>query len=133
MGYVSIANKLVALLEEITDFSVVYDHDVPQLAGFPAATVQAASHQNTFHDTAANSRTYTFLIRLFYRLDVDQDAETILRDLADQVIAKLEQNVTVAGVWEIAQPTSGVFVKDKREVDVQIVELSVAIRSRVLR
>ena len=60
-------------------------------------------------------------------------AETILRDLADKLIVKLEANVTVAGVWEIAQPTNGVFLKDKRETDVQIFELTVQVRSRVLR
>lgn len=133
MGYVSIANQLVTLLQQITDLAVVYDYDEPDLKQFPAATVQAQGHQNRFHDTAANDRRYEFLIRLYYRLDNDQDAETILRSLTDQVIAKLEANVSVSGVWEIAEPSSGLFLKDKRENPVQIVELTVSLRSRVLR
>lgn len=133
MGYVSIAAKLVELLQEITDLAVVYDYDPEKLEQFPAATITAQGHQNSFLDTAANDRRFSFLIRLFYRLDVDQDAETTLRDLTDQVIAKLEANVVVQGVWDMAMPTEATFLKDKREVDVEIVELTVAIRSRVLR
>lgn len=133
MNYTTIATKLVALLQEITDLAVVFDHDPDELKQFPAATVQAQGHQNRFHDTASNDRAFTFLIKLFYRLDSNQDAETILHSLTDQVIAKLEANVSLPGVWDIAQPTSTVFLKDKREVPVQIVELSVSLHARLLR
>lgn len=139
MGYVLIANTLVELLETISDLAVVYDHDPDELKEYPAATVQAGGHQNRFHDTAANDRSFSFIIRAYERLATgeggaeDPTAEASLRSLADQIIAVLEANVTITGVWEIAQPTSAIFLKDKREVPVQIFELTVSIRSRVLR
>jgi len=65
MGYVTIAAKLGQLLNEMTDFAMVYDFDKPELGQYPAATVQAASHQDCFNDTAANDFAFTFLIRIF--------------------------------------------------------------------
>lgn len=133
MGYTSIGSQLKTILDGVTGFEVVYGYDPDELKDYPAATIQAVSHLNEFLDTAANSRRYTFLIRLFYRLDDDQDAESILRGLADDVIEAIEQNVTVAGVWEIARPTSAQWTHAQREVPVRVCELTVEIQSRVIR
>ncbi len=133
MGYVSVTTKLASLLNEITDFQAVYQYEPNALSGYPAAIVIAVGHRDAFYDTAANRRTYSYLIKLLYRLDVDADAESILQQLTDQVIAKLEANVTVAGVWEIARPTQATWSFGEREVPVRVVELTVDIESRVLR
>lgn len=133
MGYVSIGNKLKDLLDTLTDLKAVYNYDPNELGIYPSATIEALAHQNTAYDTAANNRTYTFVIRLFYRTDEDADAESILRDLADQVIDVLEQNVTVAGVWEILRQTNAQWIHAQREVPVRVCELTVEIRSRELR
>ena len=133
MGYVTIANKLTELVDQIEGIEAVYDHNPNELEVYPSATITAVGHRNGFQDTAANTRTFTFLIRLFYRLDADQDAETILRDLTDKVIEKLEANVVVQDVWDIAQPTEGVFRSGEREVPVLVSEITVNIKQRALR
>jgi hypothetical protein len=133
MGYVAIANKLVELIDEVTEVEQVYNHEPSEIETYPAATVQAIGHRDRFNDTASNIRSFTFLIRLYYRADVDQDAETILRTVADAVIAKLEANVTVAGVWDIARPTESTWRWGEREVPQRIVELTVSIEQRVNR
>src|SRR4051812_45171191 len=108
MGYTTIATKLVSLLGEISGLTV-YDHEPKALGSYPCATVQAAGHRNRFNDTAANLRQYSFAIRLFYDDRTPQDAETILRSFVDQVVTKLESNVVVPGVWDLAQPTEAVW------------------------
>ena len=133
MGYVSIANKLVELIDEVTEIEPVYNHEPSAIEVYPAAVVQAAGPRDRFNDTASNIRSFTFIVRLFYSADVDQDAETILRDVADKVIAKLEANVTGAGVWDIARPTEATWRWAEREIPQRIVELTVSIEQRVNR
>lgn len=132
MGYEAISEKIVELLETIEGLTV-YDHEPRTLGSFPCATVQAAGHRNRFHDTAANARQFSFAIRLFYDDKVPRDAETILRAYADQVIQILEANVTVPGVWDVAQPTEAVWRFAEREIPVRIAEITADFRVRVNR
>ncbi len=133
MGYVAIGTQLKTILDSVEGIEQVYDHDPDGLAKYPAATVQALSHTNSFADTAANIRRYSFLIRLFYRLDDDQDAELILRNLADLTLQALEENVTVSGVWDILRPTGATWTHVQRELPVRVCEITVEIESRELR
>jgi hypothetical protein len=48
------------------------------------------------------------------------------------VIATLEANITVAGVWDIAQPVSASWTYDP-DNPVRIVEITASIAKRVLR
>src|SRR4051794_9826760 len=131
MGYVAIGTKIIDLLDDLGDFSKLYNYDPNELGGYPAATVAAIGHQNTFKTIGAggaNDRQNRFMIRLYYRTDNDEDAESILRDLADKVITKIEANVTVAGVWDIAEPTESVWRTGEREVPILAVEITATFR-----
>jgi hypothetical protein len=132
MSYVAISAKLIELLDTIAEIEVLYNHQPDSIQTYPAAVVIASGHQDRFRDTAANIRAFTFLIRLFYRTDVEADAEGILQDLTDKVIAKLEANVSVTGVWDIARPLSGTWTYDP-DNPIRVVEITVNIEQRVLR
>jgi hypothetical protein len=132
MSYVSISSKIIELLGEITDIAQLYNYQPDGIQSFPAAVVTASGHQDRFRDTAANIRSYIFLIRLYYRTDVEQDAETILQGLTDQVIEKLEAHVTEQGVWDIARPLNATWTYDPDEPR-RIVEITVNIEKRVVR
>lgn len=132
MSYVAISAKLIELLAEITEIEQLYAYQPDTVQTYPAAVVTAASHQDRFHDTRANIRAFTFTVRLYYRTDVEQDAESILQDLTDKVIAKLEANVTVEGIWDIARPTGATWAYDP-DNPIRIVEITVAIERRVAR
>ena len=134
MGYVTIAAKIVELVDEITALDQVFNYEPDTLGVYPCATVTAVGHQSALPDIAArhvpssssSSASTTAWIE-------NQDAETILRDLTDQVIAKLETNVVVAGVWDIARPTEAVFRTGEREVPVQVAEITARFEKRVNR
>jgi hypothetical protein len=132
MSYVSISAKLIELLDQITQIEQLYNYQPDSIQTYPAAVVTASGHQDTFRDTAANNRRFTFLIRLYYRTDAEQDAESILQDLTDKVIAKLEANVTVAGVWDILRPLSASWTYHDEKPE-RIVEITVSAEKRVAR
>ena len=133
MNYVTIAAQLVTLLGEVSELNRVVNHEPKELGEYPCATVAAAAHVNAFQTTGGNDRRYAFTVRLYYRTDVAQDAETVLRDVTDKVIAKLEANVTVANVWDIARPTEARWFYQEREVPVRVVELTVEFKKYVNR
>lgn len=132
MSYVSILAKLIELLDTIAEIEQLSSYQPDTIQTYPAAVVTAAGHQDRFHDTAANIRAFTFTVRLYYRTDTEQDAESILQDLADKVIATLEANVTAAGVWDIARPTGASWTYDP-DNPIRIVEITVSIEKRVVR
>lgn len=133
MSYVSIAQQLVTILQGISDLTAVYNHEPKELKDYPCAIVSAASHKDAFSDTAANKRIYTFTVRLYFRTDVAQDAETVLRSLADSVISAIEVNVTLNGVCDFAKPTEGAWDYQEREVPVRVCILTIECNKRVNR
>ena len=133
MSYVAIADAIQTKLLTITDINIVYNHEPKELVEYPAATISARSHTNAFNDLCANVRRYVFIIRLYFRTDVAQDAETVLRDLADQVITIIEADPTIGGSCDFAIPTSGSWSFQTREVPVKVVEILVEARKRVER
>jgi hypothetical protein len=135
MSYTTIRGKIIDLLEEISEIAVVTDHDPDKLAKYPAVTVEAGSHQDTFFDTAANQRAYSFLIRCYYPITSgrDQSAENRLSVVVDRIIEVLEAHVDEPGVWEIGRPTRAAWGKDERETPVRFCDLTFTCESRVLR
>lgn len=133
MTYVSIAAGIVAKLGTVTELEQVYNHEPKELAKFPCATVTAFSHTDVFADTAANTRQFTFMIRLYFRTDTAQDAETVLRNVADKVIAKIESDVTLNGSCDFARPSEGRWLFQQREVPVRVVEITIEALKRLNR
>jgi hypothetical protein len=135
MSYTTIRARIIELLEEISEIAVVTDHDPDKLAKYPAVTVEAGSHQDTFFDTAANQRNFSFLIRCYYPISSgrDQSAENRLSVVVDRIIEVLEAHVDEPGVWDIGRPTRAVWGKDEREVPIRFVEITFTAESRVVR
>lgn len=133
MTYVNIGNEIFTLLDEITELQAVYNKEPAELERYPCATVSASAHENQAGDTAANIRRFSFIIRLYYKLDGTNDAEAILRDMADKVIAKIESNVSLNGSCDYARPTRGIWTQGEREVPIKVVEITVDAFKKVNR
>ena len=135
MTYTGIRAKIIDLLEAIPELAEVIDHDPDKLTQYPAATVEAASHQDSFYDTGANQRAFSFIVRCYYPISSgrDQSAETRLIATVDAIVTTLEATVSVPRVWEIARPTRAVWSKDEREMPVRFCEITFTVESRVLR
>jgi hypothetical protein len=84
MSYSAIGTQIKTILLTISDFNIIYGYEPKELLKYPSATVTASSHADSFSSTAKNLRTFKFDIRLYFRTDTAEDAEGILRDLADQ-------------------------------------------------
>ena len=135
MSYVSIRNALVSKLQELqpADLVAVYNHIPKELKDYPCATVRNIGHKNIPNDTAANRRQFSFLITLFYRTDVAQDAETILSDIADKVITKLESDVTLNATCDFTTATEGRWDYLEREIPLRFCEMTITAVKRVNR
>lgn len=135
MSYVAIEEKLVELVTEITEIQVVYNRDAKELKDYPAATVTALGHENSFQSVGVgggNNRMFSFAIRVFYPTS-SEDVDGIIRDIADKVIVKLESNVKAEGVWDIMRPTRARFFYPERETPLLASEITVDIQKYVLR
>jgi hypothetical protein len=133
MSYVAIATAIKNLVDEVTELLVVYEKEPPELLQFPCATVSSIEHENVAQDTAANRRRYSHMVRLYHKQDSANTVETILRDLADKVIAKLEANVDLQGSCDYSTPNRGTWRNAEREVPVKVVEITVDAYKRVNR
>ena len=133
MSYSSIGTQIKTVLLTISDFNLVYGYEPKELLKYPCATVTASSHADIFATTASNQRTFKFDIRLYFRTDTAEDAEGILRDLADQVIVAFEANPTLNGSCDFARPISGNWLFQEREVPVRVVEIVIECLKRLNR
>lgn len=103
------------------------------MKSYPCATLTALEHDNEFHDLAANKRRYSFLIRVYFRTDNAQDAETVLRSITDAIIRVIESNVRLNNSCDYASPTKARWGFVEREVPVRYVEITLDALKRVLR
>lgn len=133
MSYTSIGTQIKSVVSGISDFNVIYGYEPKELLKYPSATITASSHADSFVTTSSNQRIYRFNVRLYYRTDTAEDAEGILRDLADQVIVALEANPTLSGSCDFARPISGNWIYQEREVPVRVVEIVIECLVRMAR
>ena len=133
MSYVSLASAIITKLNEVSEINVVYNYEAKELLGYPAVTVTALGHVNTPHDTAGNVRNFQFVVRAYFPTSIAQDAETILRDLADKIIVKLEEDPSLGGACDYTRATEGKFLYQEREVPVRIVEITINCIKRLNR
>ncbi len=133
MSYTNIRAGIVSMLQTVSGIQQVYNYEAKELGKYPAATVTNLSHKNLFADTARNRRQYSFMIRLYFRTDVAQDAETILSTITDAVIVKIESDPTISGVCDFAEPSEGKWLFQEREVPLRLVEIVVTAMKQVYR
>lgn len=140
MGYVSITEKIVELLETLVPgvgpLAVVYDHHPNTIERYPAATVTALGHKNAVQTLGAggmNRRAYQYTIRLWYRLADDDSAEIALQDATDQVLELLEAHVVEQGIWNRLMPTEAVFRPAENAEGVLVSEITVTIERIAVR
>lgn len=133
MTYTAIAAGIKNILDGVTGLAVAYDYEPKELGQYPAATLTALSHADTFADLAANSREFTFAIRVYYRTEDAASAESVVRGIVDDIIAAIESDVTLGGVCNWAKPTGGTWAFGEREVPVRYCQITLTARIRVMR
>lgn len=110
---------VVAKVRESTlvDSSHVYDHRKRTFDAYPAVVVAASDTLDpAFADTDRNRRTYLISVRIFQERSEqgDSNAERILREIADDLIAKFDAdaylNNTLAGRG-FTRPIPGRFLE----------------------
>ncbi len=131
MGYKTIKDQIVAILQTVTELEVVYGKDEKALKLFPSACVSAKEHTSRFYTVGSggrNERQYQHYVRLYFRTDEvnDPDYEDILESVADKVVQAFESNITLNGVCNWAIPTSGIWRFGEKESPVRIFELVIA-------
>jgi|SRR5581483_10907864 len=133
MSYITIGTEIYNLLNTITQINILYQHEPKELKEYPAVTISALGHKNIPHDTAGNVRQFQFMIRAYYRTDIAGDAESILRDLADKIITKLEGSVSLNGSCDYTRATEAKYFFGEKEVPMRWVEIMIEAVKRVNR
>ena len=131
MGYVSIANQLEVILSAITGVNVVYDHEPKLLEKYPAATIIASAHKDSFKDLQANKREFTFVVRLYYRTEDAATGESVMRTNVDAVIGAIEGNATLNGACDWAKPSEATWGYTERDVPLRYAQITVTAVVRV--
>jgi len=105
--------KIVDIIDTITDIQVVYDHPFGEFSGYPAVTVFPSGNSSDYETTAENIRTYAFQIHLFVDISAIQkdangnnvtgqaqlkEAYRVTRSIVDQIIDKFDQDETLSGI-----------------------------------
>ncbi len=133
MSYVSISGGIKDILDDITDLKEVYAEEPQALLVYPCATISAVSHADNFADTARNQRTFTFMIRLYQRVNDVAHGESVLLGIADDVIGVIEDDPTLGGTCDFARPTRGNWTYVERETPVRVCEITVEALLQIAR
>lgn len=123
--YYDIANGIKTILDTVTELKAVYANEPDLLEKYPAAAVLTRGHRDSVHDTAANRRNYIFNIRIYYRADILEDAENILRKVVDKVLSALEADITLGGTCDFHQATNGDWDYANKDVPVRVAVLTI--------
>jgi hypothetical protein len=130
-GIAAISTYLVSsLLPSVTTIRLtnIYDNELTDLAGFPAATVTAGEVTGKVLDNSRNERIQRFTIRVFIDRNKQNfgpsKAETILRTLADEIILKIDADSTLNGNCLDVKPFDAKFgYIDRESNNIRVMEL----------
>ena len=127
MSYVALAAALQSTLQSIPAIQEIHDVEAKAFNAWPAATITAQAHQNSFSGTAMNRRQYAFTVRFYYPVydEREEDAEHILRSIIDTTVASIETDVTLGGACEWATPTEARWSYAVKDNPCRVVELTV--------
>ena len=112
-SFASIRTKIKAVLDSITELSVVKDFHESNLDGFPAATFDVSSNEGEFLTNRENLRTIAYTIVIYQEVTVKtpSEAKDILDVVADKVVETFESqtlgNFDLGGEVEWCIPLVG--------------------------
>jgi hypothetical protein len=123
-----IKNTLIPSVVDIRA-SNIYDHELTDLGGFPAATITLQELVGAVLDNNRNQHIFRFTIRIFIDRNKQnfgsQKAETILRSLTNNLISKIDADTTLGGNCIIATPFSVKYgYIDREQQDIRIAEVT---------
>lgn len=138
MGFKTIKDQIVAILQTVSELEVVYGKEEKAIAKFPAACVSAKEHSSRFYTVGSggrNERQYQHYVRIYFRTDESNDAdyEDVLESVADKVVQAFESNTTLNGSCNWSIPTSGIWRFGEKETPVRIFELVITSTAVVKR
>lgn len=97
-----------------TKIQEVYNYEVEGFKGTPACTITPSDNIGEYITNEENVRLYVFNIRLYINrnvapagIDVESNADKIMRGLVDSVLDDLDKNYTLTG---ITNPTGYTFI-----------------------
>jgi hypothetical protein len=103
-GFTGCSNYIKStLIPSVTSMRItnIFDNELTDLAGFPAATITATEQPGKVLDNSRNEHIYRFMIRIFIDRNKQNfgssKAETILRTLADEITLKIDSDPTLGG------------------------------------
>lgn len=94
----NLKTKIVALLNANTLIQQIYDYEVAEFAGDPAATIVPSSNESDYRSTLHNRRIYAFTLQLWVKRGgarTDKQAEDVLTELVDSVLDDFDKYYTL--------------------------------------
>lgn len=131
-GIESLSNYIKnTLLPSVTTIRLtnIYDNELTDLGGFPAATITLQDVKAEAIDTHRNKRSFIFIIRVFIdrnKLNFGSDkAEVILRKLGDEIMLKCDSDPTMGGncIYTIPSPYKTGYV-NRESNNLRVLELT---------
>jgi len=103
MTYISIASALVTILQTVRDapssnLAAVFNYDIPAAetsSGYPFACVSNGELREEILDSADNTATYNFIIRVIDLATDKSDTETRMRTLCDAIMTELRKKMNL--------------------------------------
>jgi hypothetical protein len=110
--YQEIIDAIDTLLDTITDIKAVYDVEPTSITAYPCAIIVPLSHTEEYQTLKHIKRTFKIRIMVWGQLqDTSEDSQRIVRDIVDQIIDKLANNITLSGEVDFTKLTECSFDK----------------------
>lgn len=138
-GFTGCSNYLLnTLIPSIVSLRTanIYDHELTDLAGFPAATITAGEQISKVLDNTRNEVTQRFIIRVFIDRNKQNlgsnTAETVLRTIADEINLKLMADPTLGGNCIDSKPADAKFgYVDRENNNIRVMEITLDCRDAI--
>lgn len=130
-GIVGCSNYLKnTLIPSVSTIRVsnIFDYEPTDLAGYPACTITSQEVLGKAIDNARNERIYRFTIRIFIDRNVQNfgvnTAESLLRTIADEVISKIDTDLSLGGncIYTTVFPAKFGYI-DRQSNNIRLMEI----------
>lgn len=94
----NLKNKIKAIVAANTKIQEIYDYEVAQFGGDPAATLTPSADRADYRTSSANRRIYAFSLMLWVKRGGtrdDKEAEDVLTELIDSVTKAFDKYYTL--------------------------------------